>query len=221
METNIYDNDTFERAWSKLHPTLLSFTRHLVYSWRIPVWHGQEDDIVDDIIQETARRIIERIRKASRGEAAPIQVFEPMVIVTARNYCRDLLRRDMRLMHFTHDDCSYELYDAHNDLYRELDEEAIEHVYIEQLFGLLVIEIARFPERQRRALLTDLAYRMSFDVEPTPLQRAFLNAGISLLEYYQPLPPSAIERSRAVALLYHAYKRVEHLSSVQEYIEVA
>ena len=221
MEISTHYKDTFECAWSKLYPTLLSFTRHFVYSRRIPIWRGQEDDIVDDIIQETARRIIERIQKSARGEAAPIEVFEAMVIVTARNYCRDLLRRDMRLMRLMPDDSSYELYDAHDDIYGGLDEEATEQVYIEQLFRLLVTEISRFPDRQRRALLTDLAYRMSFDVEPTPLQKAFLNAGISLREYHQPPPPTAIERSRAVALLYHAYKRVGHLASIRDYIVVA
>src|SRR5258708_234957 len=163
MEISTQYDDSFECAWNEFYPTLRSFTRHLVYSRRIPAWRGQEDDIVDDIVQETARRIIQRIQKSSRGEAAPIQIFERMVIVTARNYCHDLLRRDMRLVRFMPNDGGYELYDAHSDIYRDLDEEPTEQVYIEQLFQLLVLEIARFPEKQRRALLNDLAYRMSFD----------------------------------------------------------
>src|SRR5258707_9500949 len=130
MEISTHYDDTFECAWTEFYPTLLSFTRHLVYSRRIPSWRGQEDDIVNDIVQETARRIFERIQKSARGEATPIQIFERMVIVTARNYCHDLLRRDVRLIRFTPYDGGYEFYDAHSDIYRDLDEEATEHVYI-------------------------------------------------------------------------------------------
>src|SRR5207248_3697568 len=97
-------------------------------------------------------------------------------------------------------------------------ESVTEHVYQESLFKLLAHEIANFPEKQRRALLIDLANRVCFDTQPTPLQRAFLEEGIQLEHYRQPLPADPLGRSRHVSLLNHAYRRVAHLACVEKYV---
>ena len=86
---------------------------------------------------------------------------------------------------------------------------------------MLAREIVKFPCKQRKALLVDLANRMSFETKPTVLQKAFLNVGIQLEEYRQPLPESVKERSRDAALLHYAYKRIAQLGDVLQYTLVA
>ncbi|MBV9228252.1 MAG: hypothetical protein JOZ18_02975 [Chloroflexi bacterium] len=208
--------------WQNLYPALRSLIRRQVYASRIPSWHGQEDDIVEDILQESARRIIEYAQKAEKGEALPIYLFEHMVMVIASNYCKDMRRRDRRFIRLVADPsivvgggAMMNLNPAH------FSETAIERAYQEELFILLAHEIAAFPSKQRNALLIDLANRMSFDEQPTPLQKAFLQVGIRLEEYQQPLPEDLKERSKYAALLYHAYKRVAKLARIREYASAA
>jgi len=215
-------NTSFEATWRELCPRLLLLTRRLVYSFRIPSWRGQEDDVVEDIVQETARRIIERAQKAENGEAPPIHMFERMVITIASNYCKDIRRRDCRLIRLTEDTYSPDIRDLISDRDNvDLSEEATESLYQEALFRLLAQEIIKLPNKQRKALLIDLANRMCFETQPTPLQKAFLDVGIHLQEYQQPLPNSSQERRRYAAILHCAYKRIAHLSHVQQYVSVA
>ncbi len=163
-----------EITWRNLTLSLGSFARSLVYSFHVPSWRGQEEDIIEDIVQETARRIIERIQKAERGEADPVQSLPKMITIIAQNYQEQLLTQVAR-------------------------------------------EIANFPKKQRKALLIDLANRMYFDKQPTPLQKAFLEAGIQLEQYRQPLPKDIQERNQHASLLNHANKRIAQLPCVQEY----
>src|SRR5260370_1367626 len=67
--------------------------------------------------------------------------------------------------------------------------------------------VVKFPYKQRTALLIDLANRMDFNLEPTPLQKAFLGVGIRLQDYQQPLSEDARGRSRHASNTSHAYKR--------------
>jgi DNA-directed RNA polymerase specialized sigma24 family protein len=209
----------FDIAWNELCPRLRTLVRRFVYSFHVQSWRGQEDDIIEDILQETARRIIERQQKAENGEASPIQMFERMAIVIASNYCKDMRRRDCRLVRLPE---SPYLPDVLNIISEkdivDLSEEATENLYQERLFGLLAREIVKFPYKQRKALLIDLANRMSFERKPTLLQKAFLNVGIRLEEYRQPLSESTKERNKSAALLHYAYKRITRL---KQYTTVA
>ena len=198
-------------TWEKLYPVLKSLARYFVYSSNIPSWKGQESDIIEDVVQESGRRIIERSQKAERGEALPIQSLQSMLFAVVRNYCEDLRRRDRRLVHVHPQDASIQIS-------VNLMESSTENVYQEALFNLVAREVAAFPDKQRRAILIDLANRMSFDTQPTSLQKAFLEAGIDLQQYKQPLPCCAQERSRHVSLVTCAYKRVASLRQIQKYI---
>ena len=100
-------------------------------------------------------------------------------------------------------------------------EVAVENVYREQLFKLLAQEIVRFPSQQKQALLIDLANRMSFGPQPTPLQEAFLEVGVDLQQYQRPLPDDPVEYGRHTALLNCAYRRIARLSRIQEYVKSA
>ena len=209
-----------EVVWGDFYTNLRALARHLVYSFHVPSWRGQEEDIIEDIVQETLRRLIERARKAERGEAEPIHSLKQMMIVIAQNYCKDLRRSERRLHHILPQDYSSETFGSVDEQAHTLDT-VTENVYQEWLFMLIAHEIAKFPDKQRQALLTDLANRMSFDTRPTPLQKAFLKEGIQLQQYQQPIPASSQERIRHASLLSYAYRRVAHLPCVQEYLSVA
>jgi DNA-directed RNA polymerase specialized sigma24 family protein len=208
---------TNEITWRNLTLSLGPFVRSLVYSFRVSSWRGQEEDIIEDIVQETATRIIERAQKAERGEAHPIHSLSHMITIVALNYCRDLRRRDLRLSRMQPDQYMLEVRVNKGDQPHMFDA-ICEGVDQEMLLTRVAWEIAHFPEKQRKALLIDLANRMCFDLRPTPLQKAFLEAGIQLEQYCRPLPTDARERSQHVSLLNYAYKRVAHLPCVKEFI---
>lgn len=206
-----------EKTWIELINELRPYVRYLVYSAHVTLWCGQEEDIIEDIVQETARRIIEYSQRAERGEVLPIHSPEHLIVLIARNYCIDMQRRDRRLKRSLSGNYAPGNFPK-GDQISPL-EIATEHVYQEEVFARLAHEIAHFPTRQRRALLIDLANRMHFDTELTPLQKAFLAEGIDLQRYQQPLPNDPIERARQAALTSLAYKRVAicmHESALDE-----
>jgi DNA-directed RNA polymerase specialized sigma24 family protein len=199
-----------------LYLSLYSFVRSLVYSFHVPSWKGQEEDIVEDIVQETFRRVIERHWKAGRGEADPIFSLKHMMLIIASNYTKDLRRHDGRLSRMEPDRAMLPGWEGKAEQHSLLDF-ICENIDQELLLMRVAHEIAHFPEKQCKALLIDLANRMCFDAYPTPLQKAFLQAGIELEQYRQPLPANARERSQYLSLLYVAYKRVANLPCIQNY----
>jgi DNA-directed RNA polymerase specialized sigma24 family protein len=209
-----------EVTWTDLYSSLRSFARHLVYSFHVSCWRGQEEDIIEDITQETARRLIERARKAERGEADPIYSLKHMMTAIAQNYCRDLRRVDRRFSHVSPQDTTPGTFINVDEQTHTLDAVA-ENVFEELIIMTVAHEIASFPNKQRKALLIDLANRMSFDTRPTPLQTAFLQEGIQLKHYQQPLPSDPRERSKHASILSYAYQRIAHLPCVREYISAA
>ncbi len=209
-----------EVGWSDLYTSLRALARYLVYSFNVSSWQGQEEDLIEDIVQETIRRIIERVLRAGCGEASRIHSPKHMIMTIAQNYCKDLRRSDRRLLHMPPQDYALEILIDVDEQANTLDA-ATESMYQEKLFVLLAHEIANFPDKQRKALLIDLANRMCFDTQPTPLQNAFLEMGIQLQQYQQPLPANTKERSRHISLLSYAYRRIAHLPCIQEYISAA
>jgi DNA-directed RNA polymerase specialized sigma24 family protein len=203
--------------WAELYPSLRSFAKHLIYSFKVSSWYGQEEDIVEDIVQEAATRILERARRAEYGDAAPIHSLEQIVWTVIRNYCIDMSRRDYRLVHTSTSEYAY---GRCPNLGGQLNivELAIEHVYEEELFTLLAREIVELPDKQRTALLLDLANLMQFDSQPTPLQSAFLALGVDLHEYQQAPPISYPERCKHSSLLSFVYKRIARTPSIKSYI---
>ena len=196
-----------DTTWQKLYLLLRPLVKRWVYSSHIPSWKGQEDDIVEDIVQEAITRLFQYSQRAERGEVVPIETIEHMIKVVALNYCRDLKRRERRLLRSTTDEW---LYGEHVDSTNTVDsaEIAIDKAFQEWLFERLSQEIVNFPKKQRNALLIDLAYRMHFAVRPTSLQQAFLRRGIRLQDFRALAPKNPLERSRHAASLSLAYKRV-------------
>lgn len=196
-----------EQTWVNLINLLRVRTRRLVYSARVVSWRGQEEDIIEDVVQETIRRIFERYQRAERGEALPIYSPEHMAVRIARNYLMDMRRHDCRLQRIS-SECSYlEEACSPGDGLNSF-EMALEHVMQEELFAQLAHVIVLFPEKRRTALLIDLANRMCLHVELTPLQKAFLAEGIDFQAYQQALPTDSAGRARHSALMNLAYKQI-------------
>jgi RNA polymerase sigma factor (sigma-70 family) len=212
-----------DTLWSALYPSLHSLACYLVRTSPLPCWRGQEDDIADDIAQETVRRVIERDQKAKRGEAPPIQSFKQTANTVAYNYYRDLKRHDYRVSRLdTTNTTDASAYASHFDPVDVSSDEYVldtvaDKVDQESLFARLADEIGRFPTRQKQAILIDMANRMYFDTEPTSLQKSFREVGIELRDYCQALPDDQKERSRHISLCSQAYKRVAHLSCQYAY----
>jgi DNA-directed RNA polymerase specialized sigma24 family protein len=196
-----------EATWIDLYASLRSLVRSLVYSFHVTSWCGQEEDMIEDVVQETVRRIFERARKAERGEAEPIYSLKHMMITIAQNYCKDLWRSDRRLLHILPQEDVLEPV-AKKDGQAHTFDTVTENVFEELLLEAVAHEITNFPFIQRKAILIDLANRMCFDSQPTPLQKAFINEGIQLKQYQLPLPTDPLERSRHVSSLCYAYRRV-------------
>ncbi len=192
--------------WSSLYSFLRPYVKRLVCSSGIPSWRGQEDDIVEDIVQETIIRVLRCIQRGESGEGVPIVSPEGLSIVIAQNYYEDLRRRDRRLVRIATDEHSRGVHIVLQN-HHDPSELAITNMFLEWLFVKFSLEAVKFPYKQRTALLIDLASRMDFDAQPTPLQKAFLEAGIRLQDYQRPLPKDTVERSRHTSNTSHAYKR--------------
>ncbi len=198
-----------DAMWVTLYPLLLSLVKRWVYASNVIAWVGQENDIAWDIVLTSIKRTFEYISKAQR-EGIIIASIERLSIVIAKNYYRDLRRKDSRLLHFGQDDYSqgkWSLVRSEVDLSGAV----LEKVHEEWLFNELAKVIARFPRKMRTALLIDIAGRMAFNegnTSPTPLQRAFLEAGIQLQDYQHLLPTDPVAKSRHSSLVSLGYKKV-------------
>ncbi len=200
-----------ETTWQQLYLSLRPLIKRWVYSLHVPSWQGQELDIVEDILQESIVRIFKYVKKAECGEVPPIDSLERISIVIAHNYCKDLRRKDLRLTRISPDE---HLSARHVVMSSQPDasEIAIDNLYREWLYIKLSQDIVKFPEKQRKALLVDIANLIHFDKQPTPLQRAFLSVGIHLEDYRQSAARNAAEQNRYACLLSTAYKRLSKLS---------
>ncbi len=205
-------------SWDDLYCFLCSQVKVWVYSAHMPVWLGQEKDVIDEIVQEAICRTFERVRKAEREGVEPIQSKKNLCKTIARHYFIDLIRKDKRIVHLTQiNNASTGEYVIVDDL-ADPTEEVLNEMFRESLFDRLAPEIMNFPKKQSRALLVDLAKHSHFDGPLTPLQRALLQYGVRLQDYQRSRPSSALERSRHAALLSLAYRRVAKLDSMKQYI---
>lgn len=202
-----------EINWCESYPQLHRQTRRFVVRTKIANWQGQEEDVTWDIVQESMRKVFEYTCRVERNEQEPVQSLAGLLRTTAQNSTLDLRRREKRLFRDT-----ASLAHVFADHEASFSEVATENVYHERLFRILAHEIARFPRKQRQALLTDLAERMAFDEQPTTLQAAFQAEGIHLEEYRLTRPQSRLERNRNAALLYQAYRRLKNLEAVKKYL---
>ena len=202
-----------DTTWQKLSLLLRPLIKHWVYCSHVSSWKGQEFDIIEDILQESLFRIFKYAKKAECGEVPPIEMLEHISIVIAHNCCKDMRRKDQRLTRLSPNEQMFGRQVVMSSS-AEASEIALDNLFQEWLYIKLSQDIVKFPEKQRRALLIDIANLMHFDKEATPLQQAFLNQKIRLQDYQQPLPINSVERTRHASLLSVALKRVGKLKYV-------
>jgi len=202
-----------DTTWQKLSLLLRPLIKHWVYCSHVSSWKGQEFDIIEDILQESLFRIFKYAKKAECGEVPPIEMLEHISMVIAHNCCKDMRRKDQRLTRLSLDEQMF-VRQVVMPNRSEVSEIALDNLFREWLYMKVSQDIVKFPEKQRRALLVDLANMMHFDEEPTLLQQAFLEQKIRLQDYQQSLPMNSVERSRHASLLSVALKRVGKLKYV-------
>jgi len=198
-----------DQIWSQLYCTLRPYILNWVYCSGVPSWHGQENDIADDILQEAIIRTHRYAQQVESGISDPIYSITCFSRAVAHNHFRDLRRRDLRLVRFpvySSVDAPFMIMDECTDP-SEIALDALSH---KALLGMLARIIASFPYKQRTALLIDLANRADFSDEYDLLQAAFLEAGVKLCDYRCVLPVNPSERGRHAALLSTAYKRLRY-----------
>lgn len=195
-----------EDEWEELYRLLRPLARCWVYHAGVPVWQGQEQDIVEDIIQTSLEKLFKYTREM-HARGTPIGSLQRLSIVITRRCFFDLRRRELRLRHF-----SYDTEDPGEHLSLDLlvdpAQEAEEKIYEEWLLVASAQAIATFSLKLRLAILTDLANRSCFDLESSVLQQALLAADIHLQEYQCAPSPDPAERGRQSALRCMAYKRI-------------
>ena len=188
---------------SLLKPRILAW----LYQYNLPLWIGQEQDIANDVLQETFIRILKYAKRSAFTGSRAIEALEGFGITVARNYIRDMWRKEYRLLPFTTLSESPENNIPGLSL-TDPSELALFHLTSRETLVSLAGLIKDFPPGQRRALLIDLAQRSDFDEESGPLHVIFLELGINLYEYKLACPLDAGERARHAALLSVAYKRL-------------
>jgi DNA-directed RNA polymerase specialized sigma24 family protein len=189
--------------WENLHRLLVPLIRGWTYRAGVPAWKGQEAEVAEDLVQTALLKIIKYLDYAQQHHI-PIYSLEHLSRVIAKHCFLDVRRREARLLRFPQDEAEQIPLDALIDPAQEAEEKIYEE-------GLLIASarmIATFPTKLRRAILVDLANHADFGKIPSVLQQAFLDVGIDLQEYQQPLPTNKAERGNQSALRSLAYKRL-------------
>ena len=205
-----------EEDWGNLYLILKPRVAHWVCTSRVPSWTRQRESIVEDLVQETLLKTVAYAKRAACGIVRIIDSLENISATIAYHCFIDLRRRDLRVVPLMQGyPGSYEV----TWLDEDLSEQAINNIHYELLFMQAARWIVNFPDKQRTALLMDLANRMYFDPFcPTPLQQALASVGIRTQDYKKPLSHDAAERARHSAHLSLAYKRLAELAYMQRYI---
>ncbi len=209
-----YDDDS---SWSTLSHWLTFQVRGRVYNSHIPDWQGQEDEITDDIVNESLIHLIERLEKARANSAAPILDIYPFARQIAYHCYIDQVRKDRKKVCFSQITSEYKE-TAIALILADMEEATLNTVYYEQFFKLMAQEIVTFPHKQKEAMLRDHAKRMVCMSDPTPLVRAYHSVGIQLTDYHNYAPADEVEKRRHSSLLHWAYQRLARCPSVQQYI---
>ena len=196
---------SYDTLWIPLYLMLPPLAKRWVYSAHIYSWIGQENDIAWDIVLVTIQRTYEYALKARR-ENIPIASIQRLSIKIAKNYFHDLRRKDSRLQPFNRDGYSQVEYAIHDEI--NTAEAVLDKVHEEWLFQEIAKEVANYPPKMRMAMLIDIAMRMHFGSNPTPLQAAFLEVGIRLEEFQNLLPEDPVMRSRHASLVSLGYRKL-------------
>ena len=197
-----------DQEWHILDKILLTYIKNCLYTYHIIHWLGAEPELADDVLQETYLRVLRFARTADNAHAIAINNFEAFCKTTAIRYILDMYRKDKRLVGSLDDD---HFSASHATI--SISEDPAELVLADMSLysSMLTFSqiVKRFPEKQRTAILIDLARNTDFDEDnPRPLVRAMRTIGIQLHHYRLALPRDPVLRSRHNALVCLAYQRL-------------
>jgi DNA-directed RNA polymerase specialized sigma24 family protein len=191
-----------EQIWSQLYSTLRPTISGWVYHSGVSSWRGQENDLIEDILQETIVRTF-----VSQGSGAPIHNVTGFGSTVAYRLFVDLRRRDLKLTRSSES--------AHPEILFATADEQVDpaDIAIERLSRISLMEtvlsfIKDFPTKQREALFVDMAKRSNFLDEDSPLLVALAQMHIKLQDYLQLIPKSRKEATQMASLLSIGYKRL-------------
>ena len=197
-----------EHVWHNLYQWLFPLVSFWVYSSGVLSWRAQYAEIAEEITQEAVLRTFSYVQRAHKGEGAPVVSLKALCRVIARNHFEDRRKKDYRLIHTNHTtDPLSEPFTHHQ---ADPSQIAIDQLTLDATIMLAARIVARFPQRQRSALLTDLANITPPDEQPSLLEQALSNEGVHLRDYHRPLPSDQAERGRYATLLCIAYKRLRN-----------
>lgn len=207
-----------DEEWGNLYLILKPRVAKWVRTSDIPLWVRQRDSIIEDLVQEA---LMKTFVYTQSGEKQEIDSLVHFSTTTAFHCFVDLRRRDVRVLPLL-DEYQEPIEAGITCAAMDPSEQAIDNVDKELLFFQAAYWIVMFPDKQRTAILIDLANRMYFDpLCLTPLQQAFAGVGICLFDYQQPLPDEAGARARHAAHLSLAYKRLALQAYMHQYMFVA
>ncbi len=193
-----------ELIWRCLYQSLVPYVWYWIHSSNVPSWQGQEDDIVDDIIQEVVVRIFRYIHAVKHKEDLRGASFERVSLLIARRYCNDLQKQDTPLVHFS-------LMDSwqHNEIIYDEDmnpqEDASKKISQEYLFHTFAKATMMLPTQVRHIILVDLANRTDVEEYSIALRQAFGSIGVPV-ENYQRSLPEYIPSTKLLCLIYERVK---------------
>ena len=198
-----------EQMWYDLYTWLLPLVEIWVRDAGVASWSGQHKEVSEDIAHEAVMRTFRYSQRARQGEMAPIGSIKALCRVIARNYFRDWRKKDWCLVRPTQDDGLYDACFVPHDLV-DPSQIALDHLLLDATICTIAQVVARFPQGQRVALLTDLANMSDFDGQPTRLEQALLAVGVRLSDYKRPRLADPCARGRDAALRSIAYKRLRN-----------
>jgi len=205
-----------DEKWAEISTLLHVRVTRWVYNSRVPVWTKQRKEIIEDIVQEALLKTVNYMGRVERGEVRMIDSIEKISSVIAYHCYIDAIRRDQRLLPLIEDAQGSIVYKI---IPLEVDpfEQAVNNVHFELIYLYVARCIVKFPDKQRTAILMDLANRMCFDpFSQTPLQKAFASVGICMEDYKRPLQQDKGERAKHASLLSYAYRRLIESMSMQD-----
>ena len=209
LDENLY-------TWEELYNWLIPQVKRWISTSGVPTWVEQANDIASDIAQETITRVFRSVHKAEQGHAPPIASLRGFSLIVARNYFKDLRRKEIRFVRFN--PCPNPIDDQHGiNLSIIFDpNDPIENIVNMLFFKEIVIRladiIASLPTQQKEILLTvladDLPGQPDLHGPLTLLQQALADRGLPLQNYVHGKPTDVCLKKRFAANLHAAKQQV-------------
>lgn len=200
-----------EQTWYDLYLWLLPLVEIWVRDSQVSSWYGQQKEIAEDIAHEAVMRAFKYHQRAQSGEMPPIGSLKALSRVIARNYFRDWRKKDWCLVRPAVVDTEYSRYDSVYGTGEVADaaQIALDRLIMDSIIVTVAQVVARFPQGQKVALLTDLANMSALEEGPTRLEQAFTSVGVHLSDYRRSRLEDPYARGRDAALRSIAYKRLK------------